>query len=155
MSEIQIAEGVETIYAEEFKNDLKFKELGNRGFCSTFHHENTLTKVSMPETVKRIAAKSFEHCHKLSCVNLNYGIEEIGMSAFLGCEELNALNMPDTVKYLGEWSFGLIKHLIIDFFGTREQFDKIEKAPNWTGKETIIKFLDDGTYLVWGERNKK
>ena len=63
--------------------------------------------VTIPASVKKIAAGAFKRCRSLPAVTFAEGsaCEEIGDEAFSSCVLLNAIVLPDTVSVIGEEAF--------------------------------------------------
>lgn len=64
-----------------------------------------LTSVNIPEKVKRIYSKTFSGCEKLSSIQLPNGIISIGEHAFQGCKSLSSIVLPESLKEIGNSAF--------------------------------------------------
>src|SRR3712207_6281135 len=49
-------------------------------------------EITIPQTVKKIAAKVFQNNTKITAVTFNDGLEEIGDEAFMSCSKLTKLS---------------------------------------------------------------
>ena len=64
-----------------------------------------LSKITIPEGVKRIGYSSFEENNSLTQVILPSTLEEIDQCAFAGCTNLKSITLPDNTK-IGELALG-------------------------------------------------
>ena len=62
----------------------------------------SITKVSLPGTIKIIKADTFFACQSLKEVFLEKGVEEIKADAFINCPALEKLILPKSIKYIAE-----------------------------------------------------
>lgn len=67
----------------------------------------SLTEVTIPASVKVIAANAFAQCQKLASVTFEDGsmLKEIGDRAFATCLSLYEINVPDGTKKIGQEAF--------------------------------------------------
>lgn len=70
----------------------------------TFHNNDTITSVTMPDTVTAIKRGGFQNCTKLKSVKLSKKLENIDYSAFKN-SGITSIKMPDTVKKVGMLAF--------------------------------------------------
>lgn len=73
--------------------------------ASSFEGEETVTSVTVPDSVKTISDSAFLRCKKLSEVNLGAGLEEIGQQAFYGCDALTQIILPEGIKTIKNDAF--------------------------------------------------
>lgn len=71
----------------------------------------TVTKITLPNTIKVIEDGAFGGCYKLEAVNIPDGVAKIGEKAFDYCCSLNSLEIPDSVTELGAKTFSGSKNL--------------------------------------------
>jgi hypothetical protein len=64
-----------------------------------------LTKVVLPQGLKKIGFSSFYCCEALTSIEIPASVEEIGDRAFSGCETLTSIEIPASVKEIGESPF--------------------------------------------------
>ena len=64
----------------------------------------TVTKVSIPATVKRIENCAFQNAANLTAIDLPEGVEFIGMDAFYGCP-LTSVTIPGSVTMIRSYGF--------------------------------------------------
>lgn len=69
-------------------------EIGDQVFWGC----NTLTEVTLPNTVKIIGYQAFCKCSKLTNVTIPEGVTKIGQTAFYGCSQLTSITIPSTIK---------------------------------------------------------
>jgi hypothetical protein len=88
------------------------KSIGEKAFSAC----KSLKSVNIPHGVVNIGKAAFENCESLSSVNIPYGITQIAENTFYGCEALNHFIIPDSVKYIEDSAFlscGFLKNVII------------------------------------------
>lgn len=71
----------------------------------------TVTKITLPDTVKIIEKGAFYCLDKLESVNIPDGVEKIGEQTFGYCYSLTRLEIPDSVTELGNKTFSGSKNL--------------------------------------------
>ncbi len=70
-----------------------------------FDRCDTITSVTLPDTLKVVGSYAFDQCWSLKSINFPGGLTEIGAYAFLKCYALEGAVIPDSVTYLGEGAF--------------------------------------------------
>lgn len=68
-------------------------EIGDQVFWGC----NTLTEVTLPNTVKIIGYQAFCKCSNLTNVTIPEGVKKIGQAAFYGCSQLTSITIPGTI----------------------------------------------------------
>lgn len=63
-----------------------------------FNECNTLTEVTLPNTVDEIGYQAFFKCSNLTNVTIPEGVKKIGQAAFYGCSQLTSITIPSTIK---------------------------------------------------------
>lgn len=58
---------------------------------------NTLTEVTLPNTVDEIEYQAFFNCSNLTKVIIPEGVRKIGQAAFYGCSQLTSITIPSTI----------------------------------------------------------
>ncbi|MDE6695677.1 MAG: leucine-rich repeat domain-containing protein, partial [Muribaculaceae bacterium] len=66
----------------------------------------TLTSVTISNSVTTILASTFEGCVGLTSVEIPHSITTIGRSAFNMCSSLTSLSIPNSVTFIGDYVFG-------------------------------------------------
>ncbi len=72
-----------------------------------FENNITVTKVTLPDTVKTIRENAFSGCSKLEKINLPDSVTMIGTQAFRSCWRLTELHIPKNVTDIGENIVGM------------------------------------------------
>ncbi len=68
--------------------------------ASAFHDCDSLTSITIPNSVTSIGSLAFSGCSSLKSVTIGNGVTSIGSGAFYGCSSLQ-YNVYDNAKYLG------------------------------------------------------
>lgn len=63
-----------------------------------FNACNTLTEVTLPNTVDEIGYQAFFKCSNLTKVIIPEGVTKIGQNAFNGCSQLTSITIPSTIE---------------------------------------------------------
>lgn len=63
-----------------------------------FNKCNSLTEVTIPNTVIEIDYQAFYYCPNLKKVTIHEGVKTIGQTAFIGCTQLTSITIPSTIK---------------------------------------------------------
>jgi len=72
-----------------------------------FYENETITSVTLPDTIKVIGASAFGHCKNLETINMPSELEIIDEYAFTTCHALEDVTFGDMVKSIGFCSFQL------------------------------------------------
>lgn len=62
-----------------------------------FNKCNSLTEVTIPNTVIEIDYQAFYYCSNLKKVTIHEGVKTIGPTAFIGCTQLTSITIPGTI----------------------------------------------------------
>ena len=81
------------------------------GEVGAFYENESVRKVSMPDSIEEMAIQSFEWCVNLEEVHLSNSLKWISWSAFYGCESLKSMEIPEGVEGIGGNAFTLCKSL--------------------------------------------
>ena len=103
---------------------------GTRGLTSigegAFRDCNSLTSVTIPDSVTSIGSSAFAGCGSLTSVTIPNSVTTIGGSAFNGCTGLTSVTIPDGVTSIGEQAFyGCDNLTTVNYKGTEEQLNEI------------------------------
>ncbi|MBQ3215279.1 MAG: leucine-rich repeat protein [Oscillospiraceae bacterium] len=77
---------------------------------------DTLTSVTLPDSLITIGDKAFSDCNKLRGVKLTENVTSIGAKAFYSCAALEAVYVPASVQTIGNDAFGRCTALRNVFF---------------------------------------
>ena len=121
----------------------------------TFSQCHKLKSIEIPNSVTSIGAFAFETCHKLESIEIPKSVTYIGPGAFEGCINLQSINIPKGVTTIKKETFfschklteviipdsvtsiendafyGCESLTTINYTGTRDQWNAIEKDPTW------------------------
>lgn len=79
---------------------------------------SSLTKISVPNTVKKIDTRAFGSCYNLETIDLGHGVEEMGgYATFMYCPKLKQIVVPNSVKNIGDSFVALCPNLEEIVFG--------------------------------------
>jgi hypothetical protein len=70
-----------------------------------FYGCNSLTSVSIPNSVTSIGGWAFDVCYSLTGVTIPDSVTSIGSSAFGNCWSLTSVTIPDGVTNIGDYAF--------------------------------------------------
>ncbi len=73
--------------------------------AEAFRNKDTLTEVTIPNSVTSVRERAFYDCDALNYVSIPTSVTNIGTSAFERCEELDNVAIPDGVKTIGDYAF--------------------------------------------------
>ena len=80
--------------------DYSVTEIFDSGFASA----TNLTRVVIPDSVKKIGTRAFAGCPELISIEFQ-NVEEIGGNAFYRCPKLKEIFIPKSVKVIGSYAF--------------------------------------------------
>ena len=99
----------------------------------------------IPNNVTNIGHLAFHGCSLLSSISIPYSVTSIEDGAFYGCSSLSSITIPNSVTSIGDDAFDGCKSLItIDYIGTLDEWEKIEKYILWNYNSNIqiVRCLD-------------
>lgn len=67
-----------------------------------FNKCNSLTEVTIPNTIIEIDYQAFYYCPNLKKVTIHEGVKTIGQTAFIGCTQLTSITIPGTIKNMDQ-----------------------------------------------------
>ena len=65
----------------------------------------SLTSVTIPNSVTSIGEEAFDGCESLTSVTIPDGVTSIGYKAFKGCKSLTSVSIPSSVTRIGYYPF--------------------------------------------------
>ena len=95
--------------------------------------------------VTSIGDYTFYYCESLTSVTIPNSVTSIGWYAFKGCSSLTSITIPNSVKSIGEGAFLKCSSLTsVKYTGTKGQWKKI-KRKHWTdGSKIQVIHCTDG-----------
>lgn len=72
---------------------------------SAFYKNENITKVTLPDSIKKIGKYSFYGCSNLVNINLPQEINHIGEYAFYSCSSLTSVDIPDNITSMERYVF--------------------------------------------------
>lgn len=105
--ELTLYKGKDTeVYVPERVGDLPVEAIGANAFFALNYafggidkksrdQHRTITKIILPNGIKRIGAGAFFYCENLKSIEIPDSLEEIQESAFSGCRNLSGVQIPE------------------------------------------------------------
>ncbi len=66
---------------------------------------DSLTSITIPDSVKSIGNRVFSNCSNLKSITIPNGVRSIGNGAFQNCTSIKLVTIPDSVTNIGELAF--------------------------------------------------
>lgn len=105
--------------------------------------------ISMYTPIDGISEFTFIACKSLESVTLPRSVTTIGMNAFSGCSSLKTVSMPRSVTRISEDAFYGCNNLIIQFDGTKAQWEDIRRYGRSIGEFAVHCTDGDFSKQVW------
>lgn len=99
-----------------------------------------LTSIEIPDGVTSIDNYTFSNCIGLTKIEISDSVTSIGWSAFESCSNLTSVTIGNGVISIGESAFAWCGLTSITFYGTKAQWDTIEKN-SWYFRTPIEKII--------------
>lgn len=96
-----VDEGIKTLTIPEKINGYKVVAIDESAFEDCYR----LTKVTLPDSIKRIEKCAFMDCFRMKQINLPKKLVSIAEMAFYGCDSLQNVTFPQSLKKIGAWAF--------------------------------------------------
>ena len=78
-----------------------YTSIGNGAFA----YHNTLTSISIPNSVTSIGNEAFRECISLTTVSIGNSVTSIGHDAFKDCYSITSMALPNTITSIGYYAF--------------------------------------------------
>ena len=111
----------------------------------------SVTSVTIPNSVIRIGDHTFTGCDNLTQVSVSNGMTSIEWGMFQACGNLVQVTIPNSITEIGAWAFSGCKKLaVINFVGTTSEWEEIEKSSDWNREvpSSAVVICSDGTVSV-------
>ena len=103
-----VNEGNETVIEiPETISGAKVTVIGEKAFA----YNETITHVSIPDSITKIETEAFYYCTNLITVDMSDNVRSIGDGAFEKCASLTTINLPYALKSIGELCFAYCPNL--------------------------------------------
>ena len=97
-----VDKGIKTLTIPEKINGYKVVAIDESAFEECYR----LTKVTLPDSIKRIEKYAFVNCFRMKQINLPKKLVSIAEMAFDGCDSLQNVTFPQSLKKIGAGAFG-------------------------------------------------
>lgn len=102
-----------------------------------FNYCSSLISLTIPNSVTSIGNSAFLDCSSLTSIVIGNGVTSIGECAFSGCKSLTSITIPNSVTSIGDYFLRGTYFNIINFEGTIEQWDAVEKGSYWKDQSLV------------------
>ena len=95
-------------YLVDAKKDIEYCDVKNECLLIgdfAFQNCDSLTGISIPDSVTSIGKYVFYQCKNLTSISLPEGLRSIGDSAFQNCDNLTSVSISDSVMIIGDYAF--------------------------------------------------
>jgi len=105
-----------------------------------FYSCDSLTSVTIPDSVTSIVDYAFSYCGSLTSITIPDSVTNIGDSAFYYCTSLTSVTIPDSVTSIGDWAFEDCDSLTSVYYsGTEEDWNNISIGANNAPLENVTR----------------
>ena len=114
--------------------------IGYQAFCGC----TRVVDVIVPDSVTSIGDSAFYNCQKLNNITIPNSVTSIGNSVFYNCTNLLRITLPG-LENIGKYSLCECPNLRrIEYYGTKNQWNKICKLQNNSKLNNVETFCIDG-----------
>lgn len=134
----------------------KIPSYNNYYTSGVFQDCDTLTDITIPDSVKMIGTNCFHGCNTLANVTMGKGMEVFGHNCFNSCPVLQPFDLPSTTRYIMEQAFDYVATDLVttnsdynpnyDFLGSRDQYATQSISRNGVQIDAYI--IPDGVLYV-------
>ena len=133
------------LYVVDSDSKSKIKQLSNGlitvdldGYTSVVGYAGNEENVIIPDGVEYIRCHSFLGASFIKKIICPLSLKEIGPDSFNSCSRLEQIAISDSVSKLGADSFyGCYSLSCVDYSGTVDEWNSIEKAEHWANTSSI------------------
>ena len=139
---ITLPDSITAIHVPSFSVNKKIKSIdfGN-GLKSVpkkiFEYNYDLESVTLGQSVTTILNNAFYACYTLDTFNMSQSVESIEQYAFARCTSLTSIDLPKSLKWIGYGIFSNSGVTEINYAGTIDEWNSIEKDENWMENSSI------------------
>ncbi|MBQ7379558.1 MAG: leucine-rich repeat domain-containing protein [Clostridia bacterium] len=112
-----------------------------------FAENQSITHVSLPDTVTKIEDKAFYACNSLVSVDLSINLREIGNQAFSDCNYLSSMNLPYALRTIGDFAFA---NTALTKITIRPTLTNWGETPFFSSRLQSVEILDGVTAIPAG-----
>ena len=113
-------------------SSIKIPSSVNKIGVKAFSKCTGLTSITIPSSVTSISGGAFNGCSGLTSIKIPNSVISIGKRVFQNCTSLKSIEIPSSVTKIGAQAFYDCTNLTtINFVGTQEEWDDIEKELDW------------------------
>ena len=108
--------------------------VSNNSVTGLTPHGKTFSKITIPESIDGVKitdidSSAFYNCDSLTSVTIPDSVTSIGDSAFYSCDSLTSVVIPDSVTSIGDWAFHNCDSLTkVNYLGTIDSWVQIDFA---------------------------
>ena len=127
---------------ENGEGKIVFDKTVKRIESGTFSGCESLSSITIPNSVTWIGGYAFENCKSLTSVTIPNNVTTIDSRAFKGCTSLTSVTIPNSVTTIGGLVFSDCYSLTsIKYTGTIAQWKMINLMYCWAGYYCIIQVI--------------
>ena len=113
------------------------------GYAELFLNDTKVTELVIPNGVTEIKPGAFWRTKSITSIVIPGGMTTIGSGAFYGCTDVTSVTIPKSVTEIGERAFGDCSLTDIQYAGTVEDWQAIQKGNGWA-----LSLSNDNNYII-------